>query len=95
MKKSDKLSIIAITISIISLIVTIILNSINLSIQYGEKLSIDIINLDHNNVHAYSFYRSKKAGSLLQQFSVWYKIRIINDSNKPISIVNAVSPTTS
>ena len=89
MKKSDKLSIIAITISIVSLIVTIILNSINLSTQYGEKLIIDIISLDHNNIHAYSFYRSKKAGSLLQQFSVWYKIRIINDSNKPISIVNA------
>ena len=88
-ERSDRIAIWALIISIISLCVSYIIALINFKLQFGENLLVDYINERNNYIHAYSFKRDKNLGPYVTQIAMWYKIRFRNNSNKPISIMDA------
>ncbi len=88
-ERSDKFALAAIIISLISLSISGIFSFISFQEQYGEDLAIESLDFGQDYVHVFSLARSKETGPLVNQIAMWYKLRIINNSNNPITVVDA------
>lgn len=60
-----------------------------LTAAFGEKISLKKLNMIDDFIHAYLLEGGGSIGIVVRQIAKWHKFRIINRSNKPVSIVGA------
>ncbi|KZM39334.1 hypothetical protein OA92_20820 [Marinomonas sp. SBI22] len=88
--RSDKISAIALVLSVISILVAGGFSYATYRAQYSENLKIELLKPDGDHkVVPYKIRRDKTDGVVVKEIGAWYGVRLSNLSNKPISIVES------
>lgn len=83
-----RLAIAAIIISILSLSATIVINVVKLRLAYFERVSFEFLDEDFDYIHGLSLHNSKSNEPAITRMVIWKKMRVANNSGKPVSVVS-------